>query len=47
MVTKLNVERKAASRYIRELENIGVVVSQKVGRETLYINKDLIEILKH
>jgi len=47
VVTKLNVERKAASRYLRELENIGVVVSQKVGRETLYINKDLIEILKH
>jgi Fic family protein len=46
VVTKLNVERKAASRYLRELENIGVVVSQKVGRETLYINKDLIEILK-
>lgn len=46
VVTKLNVERKAASRYLRELEKIGIVVSQKVGRETLYINKDLIEILK-
>ena len=46
VVTKLNVERKAASRYLRELERIGIVVSQKVGRETLYINKDLIEILK-
>ena len=46
VVTKLKVERKAASRYLRELENIGIVVAQKVGRETLYINKDLIEILK-
>lgn len=47
VVNKLNVERKAASRYLRELENIGILESQKVGRETLYINKDLIEILKH
>lgn len=46
VVNKLNVERKAASRYLRELENIGIVESQKVGRETLYINKGLIDILK-
>ena len=47
LVNKLGVERKAASRYLRELEHIGVVESQKIGRETLYINKALIEILKH
>ena len=46
VVNKLGVERKAASRYLKELEGIGVVESQKVGRETLYINKELIEILK-
>ncbi len=46
VVDKLNVERKAASRYLKELENIRIVESRKVGRETLYINKDLIEILK-
>jgi Fic family protein len=46
VVDKLNVERKAASRYLRELENIGVLESQKIGRETLYINKGLLEILK-
>ncbi|MFY0689171.1 MAG: Fic family protein [Cyclobacteriaceae bacterium] len=46
VVNKLGVERKAASRYLKELENIGVLKSQKVGRETLYINKSLIEILK-
>ena len=46
VVDKLNVERKAASRYLKELENIGILASQKVGRETLYINKELIEILK-
>jgi predicted transcriptional regulator len=39
-------KRKAASRYLKELEEIGVLESQKVGRETLYINKELIEVLK-
>lgn len=46
VVTRLGVERKAASRYLKELEEIGVLKSQKVGRETLYINKELIKILK-
>lgn len=46
VVNKLNVERKAASRYLKELEQIGIVESQKVGRETLYVNKELIEILR-
>jgi len=46
VVNRLGVERKAASRYLKELEGIGVLESQKVGRETLYINKELIEILK-
>lgn len=46
VVNKLGVERKAASRYLKELENIGVLKSQKVGRETLYVNRELIEILK-
>jgi len=46
VVNKLGVERKAASRYLKELENAGMLESQKVGRETIYINKELIEILK-
>lgn len=46
VVNKLEVERKAASRYLKELENIGILESQKVGREIIYINKELIEILK-
>jgi Fic family protein len=46
VVNRLGVERKAASRYLKELEEIGIVESQKVGRETLYINRNLIEILK-
>jgi Fic family protein len=46
VVNQLKVERKAASRYLKELEKIGILESQKVGREILYINKDLMEILK-
>lgn len=46
VVNKLGVERKAASRYLKELEGIGIIESQKIGRETLYINKELIEIMK-
>lgn len=46
VVNKLGVERKAASRYLKELEKIGIIESQKVGREILYINRNLIEILK-
>ncbi len=46
VVNQLKVERKAASRYLQELERIGILESQKVGRETLYINKELFELLK-
>ena len=46
VVNRLLVERKAASRYLREMESIGILESKRVGRETLYINKKLIEVLK-
>ena len=47
VVDKLKVERKAASRYLKKLEDIGVLKSEKIGRGNLYLNKELIEILKH
>ncbi len=46
VVNKLGVERKAASRYLKKMEDIGVLKSQKIGRETIYVNTELIEILK-
>ncbi|AXG68822.1 adenosine monophosphate-protein transferase SoFic [Kordia sp. SMS9] len=46
VVKKLNVERKAASRYLNKLEKIGIVTSKKIGREKIYINIRLFEILK-
>ena len=47
VVEKLNVERKAASRYLKKLEEIEILKSEKIGRENIYLNKELIEILKH
>lgn len=48
VVDKLKVERKSASRYLRELEKIGILKSQKIGREYIFINIDLMKILiKH
>jgi Fic family protein len=46
VVKRLNVERKAASRYLKKLEETGLLKSEKIGRETVYINEALIEILK-
>jgi len=46
VVNRLKVERKAASRYLKKLAEIGILRSEKIGRETIYINKELSEILK-
>ncbi|MCL4141073.1 UNVERIFIED_CONTAM: hypothetical protein GTU68_033774 [Idotea baltica] len=46
VVDKLGVERKAASRYLKKLVEIGVLESIKIGREKIFINSRLLEILK-
>lgn len=38
-------ERKTASRYLGELEKAGLLTSQKVGREILFVNERLIGLL--
>ena len=38
-------ERKTAANYLKQLAKIGVLEVQKVGRENLYLNKELFEIL--
>lgn len=38
-------KRQAASEYLRELERIGLLKGSKVGREMLYVNPRLMEIL--
>ncbi len=45
LVNSLGVERKAASRYLQSLEDLGLLESQKVGREKIYINVRLMAIL--
>lgn len=47
VVNRLGVERKSGSRYLKKLAEIGILESKKIGRETIYINTKLIEILKN
>ncbi len=42
----LGVERKAASRYLSQLQDIGILREYKIGREKIYINVELLETLK-
>ena len=46
VVNKIGVERKAASRYLKKMEEVGVLRSQRVGRETIFIHEELIKVLK-
>lgn len=46
LVQHLGIERKAASRYLKKLEEIDILESHKIGRETIYVNKNLMNILK-
>jgi Fic family protein len=39
------VKRQAAADYLKKLEDIGVLISYKVGKENLYLNKKLFEAL--
>lgn len=42
----VGIERKAASRYLHQLNDTGVLEIVRIGRENLYINKKLMELLK-
>lgn len=46
IVKKLCVERKAASRYLHKLEDIGILRCIKVGKDNLFINIGLMDLLK-
>lgn len=45
VVDKGIVQRQAASRYLNALEEINILKSQKVGREVLFLNTALYELL--
>ena len=38
-------ERKTAAEYLKELEKVGILSGEKVGKEMLYINTKLYELL--
>ncbi|MGD9908988.1 MAG: Fic family protein [Candidatus Izemoplasmatales bacterium] len=42
----LGVSRKTASTYLIELEKAGILVSEMVGRDKIYINHRLLELVK-
>jgi len=46
LVSRLGVERKAASRYLKNLEEKGILNMLKIGRENIYINTELMKLLK-
>lgn len=38
-------KRKTAAEYLKELEKVGILQMQKVGREVLYLNRELYDLL--
>jgi Fic family protein len=38
-------KRQTAAEYLRELEKIGILKAQKIGKEALYLNVKLYELL--
>ena len=42
----LSVSRKTAAGYLAALENEGFLVSQKIGKERIYLNKRLFEVVQ-
>lgn len=45
-VTNLHIERKAAARYLSNLEKIGILQSQHKGKEVIYVHTELYNLLK-
>lgn len=43
---RLNISRITAAKYLKALEEIGILNSRKVWKETLYINTELFELLR-
>jgi Fic family protein len=44
---QLNVSRPTATHYLKELENMGVLSSQKIGKEIFYIHNELFNLFKN
>jgi Fic family protein len=46
LVKKLNINRKTASKYLKELEEKNYLLHLQTGKVILYINNDLMKVLK-
>ncbi len=46
LTTRLKVSRITASKYLKQLEGIGILKSKQVWKETLYVITKLFELLK-
>jgi Fic family protein len=46
LINRLNLHRDTASKYLKELENIGILHSIKIGRSKYFINIELFDMLK-
>jgi Fic family protein len=40
-------QRKTAAEYLKALEKAGIMKSMKIGKQTLYLNKGLYDLLSH
>lgn len=47
LANNLNITRKTASNYLQSLEEIGILSSEKIGRNKYFINVKLFELLKN
>ena len=46
MREKLGVSRNTAGKYLKELEEIGILTSEQVGKEKIYKNNYLYDLMK-
>jgi Fic family protein len=46
LMNGMSLHRDTASKYLRELESIGVLESIKIGRSKFFVNIELFDILK-
>ena len=45
LVDSIGVERKAASRYLHQLQRLGIVTAHRIGRENIFVNSALMDVL--
>ena len=46
LVKNIGITRQTASKYLKELESIGLLEEKKIKNSKFYINKELFALLK-